>query len=186
MDPRTKDLTGKTIGQWTVISYAGIIKNNSYWNCICSCGFEKQVKAQYLLNGTSTKCQTCAIPKRKDITGTIPEFYWRIIKKNAIKRNIEIFVSKEECFALLETQNYKCAISGLDIYMSKNGAEYLEGRTTASLDRIDSSKSYEINNIQWVHKDVNMMKHSFPQEYFIKLCQSIVSHHLSYHDDQLE
>lgn len=44
---------------------------------------------------------------------------------------------------------------------------------TASLDRIDNSKGYEEGNIQWVHKDVNFMKRTYSQEYFIKLCTLI-------------
>jgi hypothetical protein len=46
---------------------------------------------------------------------------------------------------------------------------------TASLDRIDSSKSYNKNNIQWVHKDVNKMKWAFNQNHFIKFCKLIAN-----------
>jgi hypothetical protein len=173
MDKRTKNLEGQVIGQWTVLGYAGIIKNNSYWRCKCLCGVEKNVKAQYLIGGTSNKCQTCAIPKRKNVTDTIPNHYWRYVISNANKRNIQVLVSVEECYQLLQKQNYKCALSGLDLYMSKSASEHLEGKTTASLDRIDSSKPYEQDNIQWLHKDINMMKHIFTQEYFISLCKSV-------------
>ena len=37
---------------------------------------------------------------------------------------------------------------------------------TASLDRIDSSKGYTEDNIQWVHKDVNQMKMDLPEQRF--------------------
>ena len=47
------------------------------------------------------------------------------------------------------------------------------GIRTASLDRIDSSKGYVPGNIQWVHKDVNWMKGSFTQEYFVNICKKI-------------
>lgn len=173
MDKRTKNLEGQVIGQWTIIGYAGIIKGNSYWRCRCNCGFEKDVKAQYLIDGSSSKCQTCATPKRKNVFDTIPNHYWRYVISNANKRDIQLLVSPEECFKLLQIQNYKCALSGLDLYMSKNASEHLEGKTTASLDRIDSSKPYEEGNIQWLHKDINMMKHIFNQEYFISLCNKV-------------
>jgi len=45
-----------------------------------------------------------------------------------------------------------------------------EGASTASLDRIDSSKGYVRGNIQWVHIAINFMKHSLPEEEFIRWC----------------
>ena len=44
---------------------------------------------------------------------------------------------------------------------------------TASLDRIDSTKGYSKDNIQWVHKDINCMKMDFSQQYFIDLCVKV-------------
>lgn len=180
MDKRTKNLENSIIGEWTVLSYAGIIKNNAHWHCRCSCGFEKPVKAQYLIGGNSRKCMKCAVTKRKIIEETIPDFYWRVILRNASKRSIPVTITKDFAYNLLVKQNYICNISGLPIYMAKCGAEYLEGKTTASLDRIDSSKFYEEDNVQWLHKDINMMKHVFTKEYFLSLCAAVVSHH----DDQ--
>ena len=42
-----------------------------------------------------------------------------------------------------------------------------------SVDRIDSSKGYIIDNIRWIHKDINVMKNSFSDEYFTYLCKLI-------------
>jgi hypothetical protein len=44
---------------------------------------------------------------------------------------------------------------------------------TASLDRIDNNKGYTKDNIQWLHKNINLMKHCFDQKYFIELCNLI-------------
>jgi len=44
---------------------------------------------------------------------------------------------------------------------------------TASLDRIDSKLDYRKTNVQWVHKDINMMKRVLKQDYFIKLCTDV-------------
>ena len=45
----------------------------------------------------------------------------------------------------------------------------------ASLDRIDNDGNYTIDNIQWVHKDVNFMKRTYNQEYFIDMCSKIAA-----------
>ena len=44
---------------------------------------------------------------------------------------------------------------------------------TASLDRIDSSKPYIKGNMQWLHKDVNIMKNAYNINYFINMCRII-------------
>lgn len=46
--------------------------------------------------------------------------------------------------------------------------------TTASLDRIDSLKPYNIDNIQWVHKIVNFMKYNLSEDDFLFYCEKIV------------
>jgi len=38
---------------------------------------------------------------------------------------------------------------------------------TASLDRIDNNLGYTINNIQWVHKDINRIKREYDQNVFL-------------------
>lgn len=70
-------------------------------------------------------------------------------------------------------QNKKCALTGDIIYFptrcwSRDG--------TASLDRIDSSKGYTKENVQWVHKDINMMKQEYTTEVFLGWCKKVVEH----------
>ena len=50
---------------------------------------------------------------------------------------------------------------------------------TASLDRIDSSRGYVIDNIQWVHKDINWLKNDWSQKEFIELCSRVANHNHS-------
>lgn len=59
-----------------------------------------------------------------------------------------------------------CALTGWRLDMSPKTC-------TASLDRIDSSKPYEVGNIQWVHKIVNIAKNTYSQEQFIDMCISV-------------
>ena len=61
-------------------------------------------------------------------------------------------------------QNKKCALTGSE----------LEINVTASVDRIDSKKGYTKDNVQWVHKKVNLMKGTMSQKDFIETCKSVV------------
>jgi hypothetical protein len=49
---------------------------------------------------------------------------------------------------------------------------------TASLDRIDSSKGYIEGNLQWVHKNINMLKGNMLDNTFIEWCHKISKHQL--------
>lgn len=44
---------------------------------------------------------------------------------------------------------------------------------TASLDRIDSSKGYEIGNVQFISTAINYMKNTMSHEDTLKLCKII-------------
>lgn len=49
------DLTGLTIGRWTVIARDGARR----WHCRCSCGTEKSIYRTALRAGTSLGCREC-------------------------------------------------------------------------------------------------------------------------------
>lgn len=177
MNRRTKNLEGEQIGEWRVLRFDGYNKNrNATWWCRCSCGVEKSVKAQYLIGGQSTKCPTCARSKKKIIEGTVPDFYWRNVINNTRKRDMMLNISPDEAFQVLVDQNFKCALSGMDIRLSSHATEHLHGETTASLDRINSFRSYEPGNIQWVHKSINFMKRQMSNDDFIDMCKRVVDH----------
>lgn len=91
--------------------------------------------------------------------------------KNAAKlRNIEFNLSLEFIAKLYEKQNGKCIYSGIPLTVRKF---YEDNSANASLDRIDSKQGYLQNNIQWVDKNINMMKGSLSNENFIKFCKLV-------------
>ncbi len=81
-------------------------------------------------------------------------------------------ITIEQVYDVWINQNKKCALSGLDIGFYDDGSTH-----TCSIDRIDSLGHYTIDNIQLVHKDINLMKNRFNQDYFIKMCQLITENH---------
>ena len=64
--------------------------------------------------------------------------------------------------------------AGVDIQFGKHWKKKLSDQT-ASLDRIDNTKGYIIDNVQWVHKQVNFMKGTMKQTEFIEFCKLISS-----------
>ena len=68
--------------------------------------------------------------------------------------------------ALLQKQCYKCAISG----------QHLEP-SNASLDHvlpISKGGKHEIDNVQWVHQDINRMKGDMTMADFVEMCRMVV------------
>lgn len=174
LNRRTKDLTGKCFGKWCVLKLEGYFNRNAFWLCRCECGIEKPVKAQILLNGTSTKCTFCGrTQKKRQQPGVVPHFYWRGVIHNANKNNRVLEVTPIDAFVLLESQLFKCKMTGLPIDFADCASNHLKGHTTASLDRIDSDKPYVLDNVQWVHKDVNLMKNILSHKRFCELCKAV-------------
>lgn len=109
----------------------------------------------------------------EEISGT----YLLKLEQGATQRNIEFQLTKEELWDLFIKQDRKCALSGIEIAFAPKGKcvpQYKELQT-ASLDRIDSNKPYTIDNVQWVHKNINKMKQDLPQEVFVDLCKLVAN-----------
>ena len=174
---------GKKFGLLTVISVYDRIGGKLHYKCICDCGKIRNVFTSYLKENTtgpgtvwhcgdrkhspkSTKWEGCG-----DISG---EHLGRI-KRHARIANREFNLSVTFLWDLFIKQNKKCALSGLDIEFSR---KLKDGTTTASLDRIDSSKGYIQNNVQWVHKDINRIKQNLDQEKFIELCKMVAKENI--------
>ena len=100
--------------------------------------------------------------------GAIRLSFFRKYITGASTRGKSWNITPEEADKRLKSQNYKCALSGLEI--SANGPLEL---ITASLDRIVNTRGYESDNIQWVHKEINMMRGPMEIAQFKNLCRLV-------------
>lgn len=143
------------------------------WICLCDCGKEIDVNGSYLRSNAIKSCG-CHLPKGKAWKGygDIGKDYWTTTIKGADARSIEFNITIEYAWELFLKQNKKCALTGLDLKFSDPTREKRSNKT-ASLDRIDHDKGYTEDNVQWVHKDINRMKNSFDNDYYIKMCELV-------------
>lgn len=93
------------------------------------------------------------------------------IVESAKKRGHECTVSIEYLENLFLAQNKKCALSGIPLTFGRSSAT-----TTGSVDRIDSEHGYIEGNVQWVHKDINMMKQKISNDKFIEYCKLVANY----------
>lgn len=96
------------------------------------------------------------------------------VKRGARVRNLEYSITLEQAWELYLKQDKKCALTGLPITIICSYKA--EEKSTASLDRINSSEGYVEGNIQWVHKDVNLIKRDMDQKEFVKMCIDITNY----------
>lgn len=157
----------------------GLKSTDAFWKCKCDCG-EITYRSSYDL--TKGKAVSCGCKHKKcgknhflwKGYGEISKNYFNRVERGAKDRGLEFKITLEEIWNLFLTQKRKCALSGLEIGFAKSHKE----KSTASLDRIDSQKGYNIDNIQWVHKDINMLKCNITQDRLVELC-NLVSKYLN-------
>ena len=164
-----KNLENQIFGDTVVIQKDPNKTRHTKWLCKCKCGDIRSVLQQTLLRGQSNRCRKCQFDHQR-IRNKLPNTLWWRINHNAEQRNLKITCTQDELYKLYVTQKKLCALSAIPISLEFD----LNRKVTASLDRIDSSKGYDLDNVQWVHKDINFMKQAFNQDYFISLCKAIV------------
>jgi len=167
------NMVGRKFGMLLVIKKNGNgPATKSTFRCKCDCNKSCNKKYTYLMcgNRNSKSCGCEGRPKHKGC-GEISRGQYSRINISARVRNLEFNVSIKYIWNLFLKQNRKCALTGLQLAFAPNQLQ--SGLTTASLDRIDSTKGYIKDNVQWVHKDVNRMKNNFPEVRFIDYCVQI-------------
>ena len=96
-------------------------------------------------------------------------------RKNRGRRTPLTFnVTLQQISTLYECQQHKCALSGISLEPERTKTLQQQN---LSIDRIDSFKGYEPDNIQLVDKRINMMKGSLSNEDFIELCTLVAEYH---------
>ncbi len=174
------DYTGKMIGAWTVLGpircdkATGKSTYKTCWLCQCSCGSDTQwVHKEGLFRGATKGCFNCYGTRNSGNDngnwkgyGEVPGEAFNKVKSGAKTRNIALEVTPADLHALWVFQDRKCALTGMLLVMGD----------TASLDRIDSKKPYTVDNIQWVHKVVNIMKNDFTEDVFVAMCARVATH----------
>ena len=212
MGKRLEPIVGEMFGCYKVISnevFKVKDKNRDHYRghlkVECTlCNTEHLIRSDILKSGQAKKCRACSNKekylenvKNKKVafkgysvkhqgTGDLTKTQLLRIKQSCDSRDIEWdkeYMTTENLWNLMIEQNHKCALSGLDIWLSKgknipmqtNQRNLDYSGWNASLDRIDSNIGYVQGNLQWVHRNINIMKNSYSQEYFIKLCKLVTN-----------
>jgi len=186
-----RDITGQRFGNLEVLRMEkDPTRKDGMWWAICKCyvcGREDYKAKPYWIKGkygSHTKSCGCDKTYFKRQSGRnsakfrgyedMSAHYVSSARRRAKKLKIDFDLDAKFLWDLFEKQNRKCALSGESIEFSKTNR--FKTRATASLDRIDSNKGYIRENVQWVHKNINLMKMYLDEKNFIDLCGKVWYH----------
>lgn len=162
------------------ITILNIEKNDRFGKvrlkCKCFCGKEFTCNKSSIIRNLTKSCGCLKSSKlRKNGYEDVSSQYMRRLEIGARKRGKTFNITPQDIWEVFVAQNKKCALSNLDLSFSPdyNHPE----RQTASVDRKDNSKGYEKDNIQIVHKTVNVCKMFLNQDEFIAMCNLTAKNH---------
>lgn len=175
---------GQRFERWT-ISSDKLIQHSGrkQVQVTCVCGNSGIVRHDRLKSGKTLGCKSCQkmtnypdtrVSRALHYEGLRVVFLSKIrhgCKRREGYKSIEVNITIEELYRKLVEQDFKCALTGEEL----NVLHLNPYDSNASIDRIDSDGNYDFDNIQWVLKNLNMMKNSFSQKYFIDMCRKVAN-----------
>jgi len=184
MANQARDLSGLIIGHLSAVEDTGDrCRQGVIWLVRCVCGKMIRMTASDFVKKPKKEGQaprSCGCIRKRnrsfkykgfgDLSGT----RWRAINAKARDRGITFEITIEYVWQLFLSQQKRCALTGVLLTMSPSSV--VAGASTASLDRIDSNLGYVEGNVQWVHTAINFMKHSLPEDDFVKWCVLVTKH----------
>ena len=182
------NLLGERFGALAITEYLhDDVSGKPMWRAICDCGKSTQVRSGDVKSKKIVSCgchknalgairlrriQPAVAASRRKGYRELSGSYLSTIKNRAKNFSRTYDLDPEWLYNLYVSQNGKCALSGVDISFERP-------RQTASLDRIDSKRGYEKNNVRWTHKDFNLMRLDFDDKKFYLLCKTAYNYYES-------
>lgn len=172
------DLKDQKFGKLTALEYdhTKVEKDGTargVWRCVCECGNETYVVAYDIKSGHINSCG-CTYKRRQSDHpnwkgfGEISAHWWQQFIRQPFRRKKkkDINITIEDAWKKFLDQDRLCRFTGMELTWSGRD----RAKQTASIDRIDSNGNYDNDNIQYVHKQINIMKNSLSDEEFIRWC----------------
>lgn len=177
---KSQHRVGEKIGLLTLLERRGPLRDK-HWLCQCDCGNRVEIDIFYLAVKRPKKPRSCGcLTPNKGSKSTCWRGYEELsnsmfgrFKRGATERGLPFDISIEEAWSLYLKQDRRCALSGIPILISSSPPRRT---STASMDRIDNSRGYTLDNIRWVHKWLNILKSDVNDPQFFALVKAIYEH----------
>ena len=134
----------------------------------------------YAKNGLQTNCALCKQKSNATKSSTLYGFLkniWKDIRSNAHKRNINVDITLQDIIDCYKKQNGLCMLTGIKMTykydIRTENSSWNKNPYNISVDRIDSNKGYELNNIHCVCSSVNRFKMANSVDRYINIMMKI-------------
>lgn len=170
--PAFIDRTGQRHGRLVVLQRAPNTKwGKTRWKCRCDCGKYTIRNSRSLLRivTNSCGCYVFRLPKGEAAFNQVYCNY----RHDAKKRKHTFCLSKEDFRNVIEQNCFYCGIEPKQIgRATSDSGEYIYN----GIDRVDSSKGYELDNVVPCCKTCNQMKWAQTQKAFFAHVTKIQAH----------
>lgn len=156
-----------------------------YYICV-KCKIEQHSnnfnKCKENINGYEKTCKKCRKNIQRKSLSKFNVFIKNLyadITRHAEDRKIEVYITIDNIIDKFISQDGLCMLSNIKMthcFSEKTTYEQVTNPYNISVDRIDSSKHYTIDNIQLVCVIVNRMKHVLENDHFLLLCAAVKDH----------
>ncbi len=93
--------------------------------------------------------------------------------RNISSRNKEVSITVQDLKEVWDNQKGICPYLGIKLYLNSYSKIKKDPITSASLDRIDSSKGYIKGNIQWISRSMNYLKNDMSDQKVLEIIELI-------------
>ncbi len=187
-------MEGRIYNSWRVLEYSHTNNKVAYFKCECvDCGTQHIVRGGNVRNGRSKRCAQCGlkstfktqtgVKKSKKTSKQLAESYLYIDKKkDAKKRKKAWALTIVEFISIIYQNCHYCGVNPSTTVNPTTGRGLEASRaqecfiTYNGIDRVDSSKGYEIGNVVPCCEQCNRAKLDYTASKFIDWAKRLVAH----------
>ena len=180
----SKDETGKLYGQLRVLRKVGKSRHGDLtWLCHCACGKDVVVPGDRLRNGNTKGCGCLQGTHNRLPAGVAScNHLYSSYRNNAKKRGFIWELNREQFGSLTSQPCWYCGklpaqVHGSTTLKDKSGRVYGNGGYVYNgIDRIDSSRGYQVGNVRPCCKCCNFAKQRMSEEEFLGWVGQVFRH----------
>lgn len=135
------DISGIKYGKLTCLSISHTVKKLYYWNCICDCGNKAIISGSRLRSGHTKSCG-CIVATQKGLSTSPTYRSWQAMIQRCYDSKIPHY-KRYGAIGIIVCDRWKNSF----LNFLEDMGERPDGKT---LDRINSSGNYELNNCRWL------------------------------------